>query len=367
MTRSPFPIFALIAVIAVGFVDYATQSQKAGSSFGAYPVGSYVAGVKSRVIEAREKVKAEREKSRQQSVLAKMHLPQAPEGWERRAWEPALNDRFTDGTENDLEQEVLGGMDESAPMLALNKVMNDKQRAAARDEVWEYVGPEGTIRLSAEYLPHAGRILSEKIALDPRASGVVVRHGVPVTFGTIRGVRYYFAKRDLYDSSGTYPGAAPIFLIAAMGRDIKLSAFAETEPEVLVHLLESIDYDALNAMMDTPLTTVGQAAPGLSDDDRQALVVATYTAMSEHLARKQDLTAKEAGMLKKAKELSSGAKNQSEETSLIARLLSAAKGEQTDTGAGGVAKPPQDEAPKRLKLSGGRECLAGGAGSFCDN
>lgn len=363
MLKSPFPYFLVIAAVVFGAVDYFNQAKLAGSRFGSYPLSSYVDDVKTRLSETRDTIDAAREKSQRQSVLAKTHLPDAPEGWQRREWEPKLNDSFTDGTENAMEEELLGEMDESASMLALNKIMNDKQRRRAREDVWEYVGPEGTIRLSARYRPHAGRILSEKITVDPRSAGVESKFGVPQEFGTIRGVTYYFATRDFYDSSGTFPGASPVYLIAPMGRDIKLAAFVETAPETFVQLLEQIDYDALNAMMDEPLTGVGLAAPSLSERERQALMYNIASAVLVDAAQMNDFVASQAENITNADSLAlSRSGEDGDRSSFIERLFGKTK---PDDSANAKGSETNDGGPKRLKLSGGSSCLDGSKGALC--
>lgn len=363
MLKSPFPYFLVIAAVVFGSVDYFSQAKLAGSRFGSYPLAAYMDDVKTRLSETRDTIDAAREKSQRQSVLAKMHLPDAPEGWMRREWEPGLNDRYLDGSETELEQEVLGAMDESAPMLALNKIMNDKHRRRAREEVWEYVGPEGTIRLSARYRPQAGRILSEKITTDPRSAGVESKFGIPKEFGTIRGVTYYVATRDFLDSSGTFPGASPVHLIAPMGRDIKLAAFVETAPETFVQLLEQIDYDALNAMLDEPLTGVGLAAPVLSDQARQALMYKIASAVLVDEAQMNDFVASQAANFANADRLAASRSGEGGGGStFIERLFGKSV-------LNGDAKAKGDEAkdggPKRLKLSGGSSCLDGSKGALC--
>ena len=365
MFKSPFPYFAVIAVLAVGGVDYFNQAKKAGPDIGAYSFGAYTDSIKSRIADMRSARDAARDKAERQAALAKLHLPQAPEGWERREWTPELSDTFSDGTENDLEATVTTALDDNAAMRALNGVMNSKVRKAAKDEVWEYVGPYGTIRLSAEYTPHSGRLLSEKILMDPRGSGVVNRHGVPVKLGVIRGVTFYFKKRDLYDSAGTYPGSAPIYLIAPMGQDVKLTAYAETDPQMLMHLLERIDYDALNAMMDTPAQDVGSAAPDLTDKERQAMVATLQTAMMDRLKNKIELAVDQAASQAAIQRLTAKSDDRQDENSVLERLFN--KDGQTDANAGnGTAKAkPEAAAPKRLKLSGGRSCLDGSSGKLC--
>ncbi|RKF15359.1 hypothetical protein D6850_11120 [Roseovarius spongiae] len=322
---------AIAAATAIG-VDYMAQAQAADEPLGSYSVAAYSQTVSDRVgglLKTAEPAPP---------VPARDYLPDAPPGWERRAWSPV-----DESGDDPIKTESMADMDDSTVMRAAEGVMSGKEIARAERDVWEYVGPSGTIRLSATHEDSIGRSFTRKLKSDPGTINVMLRHGRPIKFGKVAGVTFYGAKRDEWDSSGTLPLTPPIFVRGHVGNDIEITAYAEGNHDTLIDLLAAIDYDALNEMQATPARRVGSAQGPLSAAQRKTMLV--------RAGQLENARVKARRALEKAAEAEAPAK---QEPKAANRLEMQAK-HALNRGA---------DDPKRLKV-GGEDCDTQRVGKFC--
>nr|WP_309503393.1 hypothetical protein [uncultured Roseovarius sp.] len=336
--------FAVVAAIAVAGVDYISQAQALGKGPGEFSISDYTQSVTSRVgtLVGPEPVGP--------VVIAKSHLPEAPDGWERRSWTPPEGATSAAAGLLALKDSLMSKLTTSPEASGDEAPMDAELTAAARADrnIWEYIGPTGTIRLSAALVPSAGEAFAEMMANDPEAANVVLRSsGRPVEMGEIGGVTYYAAKHDEFDSSGE----KPIFLRGYIGNDIVITAYADGDSETLLDLLLAIDYDALNAMQAKPAWDIGSDARPFSD-------------------RKRATFLKRAGQLERAAAKSS-ARTAKADTAVKdsgpQRLTAQGKQGGLFTGVGGDAAGNSERADggvKRLNLNSDA-CRTSSVGKFC--
>ena len=392
--------FIGVATVALFGVDYIVQSKSAGAAPGEYSIGQYVDSITGRFAAAQ----AEKEKAERQAELAKVHLPEAPEGWERREWEPELEDGFDISIESDAdaEKELNEALNNSPVARMIQAQGNAETRQAARDQVWEYVRGDEVIRISAKYSRPQKRKGFQALAMEMVATnmgmmsvleGYAVVQGVPV-FRVVGMEEFDPNAKDV---------ARPLRLEAHMGREISLGVYAEAKDESVRELLALIDFDGLNAMLHTPLEGVGKAAPVLSLEEQIARAeLAAEAHRKGELNKSRKL---EEQMIEQAAAISgtptvgaelapqpeakpaAGSEPQ-QEASLTSKIfgffsggdeeqLASAEGtapeEAESSGglfgmfSGGSAEETPAAPPKRLKLSGGKSCLSNSVGKFCGN
>lgn len=320
---NPYAIGFVCVAAAFGVgVDYFVQSRASGSQPGEYAFSAYLGGYADRY----QQTVASIDKARRQSAAAREHLPEAPEGWVRREWDP------TDPDETD----ILAGM----TLIEQMAYKDEKKRARkiARHDAWEYVRGDEVVRLAARYtapddadkaMRDAGAILSGARFGNggPRYEGYAVVQGVP-----------FF--RVLGDDAG---GA--LVLEAFIGDGITLGVAARARPETVRALLERVDFESLNLMLDTPLHGIGPDAPRLTPEEEVALAGVHATAR-----------------------YGADRVNAAPAPEEAATAAPEPRGVASDDreAATGVGRRREDGKPKRLQLSGGRSCLGSSGSTFCD-
>lgn len=339
--------FGVIVAAVCGGVDYISQAESAGKGPGEFSVAAYAATVGDRVgtlLSPPPEVPA---------LPARAFLPEAPEGWERRAWTSARDGTFGDPDEagaDPVKSTFIKDMNDSTSMRAAAAWQDGKVNKRAESEVWEYAGPTGTIRLSARLNRTTGKVFRSKLKDDPRSVNVMLQNLRPVKLGKPGGLTWYVSRRDEFDSEPVTPGARPVFLRAYMGDDILLTAFAEGNHAALLALLEAIDYDGLNSLQDRPARKVGSDGPALNDAQRKVFLrrLAKIETDDQIAGRSYPSPDKpQAAAPDTAKSDSGG---------FFSRL-----------GLGGglkTAKSPDESAPKRLQLNSDN-CSSGRVGKFC--
>ncbi|MEM7074830.1 MAG: hypothetical protein AAF484_07075 [Pseudomonadota bacterium] len=271
--------FCAVAVTAVGGADYFMQAKSSEMPLAEYGLSSYLKSYGTRFSDYR----AQQDLAARQSELAKAHLPEAPNGWERRAWEPEPQNgdgQVREGMAADEEAAVLAMQGTFVGQMAMKDAMK-KARAVSDQEVWEYVRGDTVIRLRARYtdpkVPLGGQ---EKIVLAAigNMEAVTRSHG---GYAVVQGVPYFSVSSAWSDLGAVKPDTGgAVQLRAYVGRDIRLWVHSTADPETLRALLEAIDYDGLNAMLDEPISGIGASAPVIPPELEAAIAQAAADAMA---------------------------------------------------------------------------------------
>ncbi|KPU84488.1 hypothetical protein JI58_03570 [Marinosulfonomonas sp. PRT-SC04] len=253
--------FAFIVALTVAGVDYSMQARKAEISLG---VSGYVDSITGRFHAAA----AARALEGRQSDEVKIHLPEAPEGWARRAWAEA------DTTRLEVKSDAMSkwakrrlSIVELAPMMA-GMAVADVLLAGRmqRKEIWVYERGEEIIALRVAYTradaPKRFPGMDDKIEA---ANTNALKIATP--FALVQGVLFGQIQPVL-------EGAGPIEyrgFSASMGSQVMIAVRAYASDESILSLMDLISFDGLNGMLDQPLDGVGNGAPALSQDQQFAM------------------------------------------------------------------------------------------------
>lgn len=327
---NPYAIgFVCVAAsFAVG-ADYVVQAKANGSVPGEYAFATYVGSYTTRLGETVSAI----DTARRQSKEAHIYLPEAPEGWERRAWKEPHADAG----------DVLDGM----PLTAQMAVKKELKKAAqvALFDTWEYVRGDELIRLSARYI---GNDSEERgiVALGHLVSEAYYGSSGPsyAPYSLVQGVPFFEVTGE------DKQGGTALALEAFLGDDVLLGVAANARPETVSAFLEMIDYDNLNLMLDEPLARVGSNAPQLTQ--AQQMVIAAKAAEARYGGTKLAMNTEAA---KEASTRPPEPEPQKPETSVV-KL----------SGGNALNEREADTGVRRLEMSGGRSCLGSNSGAFCD-
>lgn len=327
---NPYAIgFVCVAAsFAVG-ADYFVQAKANGSYPGEYAFATYVGSYNARFGETVSAI----DTARRQSKEAHIHLPEAPDGWERRAWKDPNPDA----------DEKLA----SLPLTTQMAIRKELKKAAqvALFDTWDYVRGDEMVRLSARYIGNdseergivaLGHLVSESFygSTGPAYVPYAVVQGVPFFEVTGEDVR----------------GGAALALEAFIGEDILIGVAANAEADTVRAFLELIDYDSLNLMLDEPVAGVGSAAPVLSK--AQEMEIASQAAERRYGAEKLAMDAAPA-------ESNVASEPQPEPEAPAATVVKL-------NGGDALGQDASESGISRLQLSGGRSCIGASSGTFCD-
>lgn len=246
--------FAIIMAAAVGGVDYSMQAREAEQSLG---VSDYVDSITGRFNAANE---ARALKGRQKQE-AKIHLPEASEGWIRNEWAEA------DTTALEVNSSAMSGWEkrnlkvaELAPMLAGMVATNVSLAGRMqRKEIWVYQRDDEMIALRVAYTktdaPKRFPGLDNKIDV---ANIEAMKTVAP--YAVVQGVVFGEVQTDLPGSGA----AAFRGFSASMGSNVMIAVRANASDASVLALMGRIDYDGLNGMLDAPLAGVGTDAADIS-------------------------------------------------------------------------------------------------------
>ncbi|MEQ9258582.1 MAG: hypothetical protein RIG84_05750 [Roseovarius sp.] len=332
-----FGFVGVAAALVIG-ADYVVQSKANGANPGEYALASYVGNYSERI----ESTVAMFDRMKRQTEEARVHLPEAPEGWERRDWD-ATN----------AEADAILARLHLVEQMAFKDALKTAKRIA-RTDAWEYVQGGQSVRLAARFTGHSSedkRITAMGVPLSGAYFG---REGATYTpFAVVRGVPFFEVAGPEKE------GGAALTVEAFLGPDIILGAATDGSPETLKAFLELVDYDNLNLMLDEPLAAIGSAAEPLGEAGKQALFT---HAMAAHYGAGAALAAL-------APDASAGAQPVAATPAKPVTGTLKLNGGQALGQRDGIKRVTVGQSsangPKRLELSGGRACL-GGSGSLCD-
>ena len=247
--------FAVTAATILAGVDYYDQSNKAGLSLGQMTPGAYIETIPNRFNSAKEEKlaeQAERERKSRWRQGGLVYLPEAPEGWERRA--------LLEGDDSAIlpaEATLEGSMSTSAgkgflqQMEARDHVKQLKERA---ERSWIYQRGTETVFVELRLVERPssnslfGVVTSAMDGTMMDAFDRNVGYGVTGGFGLTEklghdGDRpYHF--RYLEGSIG-------------FGNEVHLRVHANASREATQEILSRIDYDGLNDLLPRPVPSVG--------------------------------------------------------------------------------------------------------------
>lgn len=254
--------FCGLAIVAVAGADYYSQANSNGPNVGGYSVVDHLQSYGDRVTEYR----ADQAKAKRQSELAKVHLPEAPDGWDRLAWEPtppSADGNVRDGMGTEEQAAVAAMQNSLVGQMAMKDAIKTARRIA-QNEVWLYVKGDTSVLLRAAYKDPV-----EKVSFQDQMVQIALNNMMAVTtqldgFAVIQGVPFFKVTEAWSDMDEVAPLDSEINLVAQLGADIELSVKSNASARELRALLDMIDYDALNLMLDKPLNYVGSTAPKLS-------------------------------------------------------------------------------------------------------
>lgn len=343
---NPFAIgFVLVAAAIVVGADFFTQANKEGVSVAAFTKDEYLGTLQRRMQETAYWV----EKKQVQAVSARDHLPEAPEGWTREAW--------------DVESIDLTALTQGMHMLEKSRAKKEytAARLVADDEVWQYRRGNEVVRIFVRFdrekyvpkVPISGWLTERFAPVEkPKYSAYAVVQGVP------------FLK---IESSRNRDAVQPLMLEAVLGDNVTLAVAGKATRVTVLELVERIDFDALNAMLDQSLRPVGSGAPDLTEV--QAMTLARLHARARNEGVDLSLAEMNSTLISKVEDwdaflkekgLGQGGANRS-----VAQDVVNAVSQDIDKITGSSAPSPAKPSVKRLQLSGGRTCI-GDSSRLCN-
>ncbi|MFX0547370.1 hypothetical protein ACEWPL_017685 [Roseovarius sp. S1116L3] len=329
--------FGVVALAALGAIDYANQASIAGAAPSGYSPGAYIASFSGRFGDrcvAGNGADLPGGNPDSRAAGAEVFLPDAPESWTRSAWiKPDGNSRVASGT-------------------------------AAGIQGWIYQRGDATIALRAEHVA-AGEDCNQSRWFFGKLKKVAQTAGTG--WAVIDGAAYGRAadRLDADDPVIMQFGAEYDSYESVIGfDDIVRIRVVSTAPEAdLRALLSAVDYDGLNGLLSDPLPYFGSAAPDLPVGVQAKVAdvllgLQAGVALADGGADRDAVMAARLSVLLAGRDAGSGAMTEHAFTDLVPSEF-APVDPATGPASEGASKP------SRLTLSGGKACLDGSASRFC--
>jgi len=250
--------FILVVGLIVAGADYALQARKAGLSIGQLGIGGYIDTFSDRIEASKEASALRKEASalrERQKQLARTHLPKAPEGWIRREWSEGDNSRIMPLLDENGSKDA-GITTAMGDLLPFDVAPTESRLQRG---VWVYEHEGEVIAVSAIYRqPGAARGGFSAAKVNLVASNKKMLSAIKA-FALVQGVAF---GENILKLEGSDPDRFRSFS-AKIGKDITLGIRASASDDSVLLLLNSIDYDALNAMLDQPVQDIGTNAPAV--------------------------------------------------------------------------------------------------------
>ena len=280
----------------------------------------------------------------------RIFLPDAPPGWRRMEWTPALEARMQPRQELTEEERELRETLASNPMIP--GLMDSRDTANFRQKLWTtwaYRKGGSLVFVTATHEP-PGRARDNGRAFAA-ANLEALAEASP--FGVIGGVVFIEPGGDAL--AGAAPNAdRPRHLRAVMGDAVTLNVQARATEEEIRTVLAGIDYDGLNALLARPETNVGSNALPMTPVQEQFVAATTLSSLKR--AAEPALEAAEMQLVETEDVSASGG----------SRMASADDGREPgdetagqSSGAGDAGEAP---AVRVNRPNGMRGC---GSGTFC--
>ncbi len=266
-------VVAVVAVVAIGTVDYKQKAESSGATLTTFSLSGYMDALKrqSETAKARKEQKeAVAQLTERQNAGTLMYLPEAPEGWTRRAWSAGDNSAIAKPPRDmsPEEQEIHTTIAKSpvAGMLASNA---DADTAKDKHS-WVYSRGDDTVFVSAELVQPirtdtlsgmAMGMLSNNMGFMTQQTGFAIVQGVA------------FAENSSFDNADDTGAYRSFSGYIGMGQEVQLRVRAsnDTTEDAIREILGAVDYVGLNNLLAQPLAGVGPGAPELDPESQIAL------------------------------------------------------------------------------------------------
>lgn len=248
----------LVAIAAIGVVDYKQKAEASGATISTFSISGYMDAL-GRQSDAAQAKRAEKdaiaELTARQSAGTLMYLPQAPEGWTRRAWSEGDNSAIAPparGISTD-EQEIRAAIS-SSPMAGL--LATDEKIDKSNDKhSWVYARDADLVAVSAKLLQPVRTDTVSGMAmsmLSANMGGFVQQNG----FAVVQGVAFVENGADILSEKKATYRSFEAFI--GMGQEVHLRVRAaiDTPDDAVFEILNAIDYVGLNALLAKPLAGV---------------------------------------------------------------------------------------------------------------
>src|SRR6056297_2407772 len=247
---NPYAIgFVCVAALAAAGVDYFDQSRKAGMAVGQMGLMSYVDTIPQRFSAAKQEkrqAEAERERKAAWALGGVQFLPEAPEGWSRRALlegddSAIMPPESGSGAEDGVGQSLLEQME------AREKVKKTKKRAE-RSFVYERGTETVFVEVETRARPDSNSLVGLVGAtLDGQDFGAFEDI---LGYDTIGGVAY---TETLGDDGAREYHYRVIEGTIGFGHELGLTVHANASRASTNEILAAIDYDGLNRLLPVPM------------------------------------------------------------------------------------------------------------------
>ncbi|MDQ2091965.1 hypothetical protein [Marimonas arenosa] len=288
---------AVLGVVGLG-VDYHQQSTKAGLSLGQMGPGDYVATISARIDGAKAEKMAKLAESNRKKAWkegGKPFLPDAPAGWVRRGFDEGDNTAIlparrmkkmgTHGDANYLAAaKMLTGPDGggSKAGAGIANLMGQRSAADIREEVatrsWVYErGDESVfVEIKTHKAPGLNSLVGNVAAtIDASFGGL---EGSDRGFAVIGGVGF----TEALNSDGQHPNHYRILNgRIGFGQELRIRVHANASTASTREILEAIDYDGLNALLRTPMASVGNGMTPPPGTEQEKLAEAMLSLRQE--------------------------------------------------------------------------------------
>lgn len=360
--------------VAVVGVDYASQTRKTGAGLGTLSVGAYSQTITGRFSSAKADAAEGKRRKAAQSVLAKTHLPAAPQGWTRRAMQESDRDRLFPAARDmeGFEVELMDELDANPMTKAL--LAADKSRVSQReqDTIWVYENSDALVLMSAQWRP-TPKAKSGIAGMQSAALNLVAHNMGAMSsqkgFAWIRGVPFYVTSGALNKTTPNYRVVS-----GQIGEQITIKVRADASDDTIRAFIAGINYDALNGMLDTPLTHIGNDVAQVAVPNQ--LKLASFMAQVQQRADRAKSAALQNDLQNRADNVAGLLGGAGLDTRLEGRVENSVANiqvqapqqptvplaETTAATKFQTTKTAKNDLPRRLTMSGTNGC---GAGRFC--
>jgi len=246
--------FVLTAGIVLAGADYYDQSNKAGLALGQMTPGAYIETIPNRFNSAKEEKlaeQAERERKSRWRQGGQAYLPEAPEGWTRRA--------LLEGDDSAIMPPPDKTKDDGAGQTLIQQMEGKKKVKEAKE------------RATRSFVYERG---TETVFVEVRLQEKPDRNSLVGLVGTMLNNQDFGHSQDTlgYTTTGgvgfvedLYFGGRKHHYRVLEGRigfgdEVHIRVHANAGSAATAEILNAIDYDGLNALLPAPMDLVGNDA-----------------------------------------------------------------------------------------------------------
>ncbi|MCB2110086.1 MAG: hypothetical protein H6895_07115 [Defluviimonas sp.] len=344
----------LTATAAVG-VDYVNQSRMAGMAAVELGPVAYLGTLKSRFVDTRSAMEAKALRDRLRGLQPRKLLPEPPEGWTRRDYAEADIARLEKRYDIAGDAFVPDALKNDPTMKMLSQMNDNAVADADAREVYVYEKDDALIALRLKRRRDVDGMAGVGLKMvEANLNAMSSAEG----FAMVGGVAY----RDNFGLFGSERAPdSPRIIIGRLGDELEISlrTRADVSDDDILALLTAIDYDQLNASLETPLAGIGNAVPTV---DRE-----TSRAMAEAQTERENDALRERGKAAEAQLMNLATKINDDKSGLTAAgaALGLVTGDAGATVPEGMSAPKAAEAPgQALSLQEATAGPASGGGGF---